>query len=325
MVYNADMTYDTKGHAHFPSFSMPLTVLDAPTLPPRGSYGITLVHAGSLLVESRTCPDGRDVKSADASPATLTASIPGNAALFCSDSHSISRLEAATPSTRATSLVFRLEAVNTNILPAAERGDTIDGATRFIFRSVLETGPGGFDRRSLSPCTALAAERLVADLRRELIEEQGPYWPCVSRSYFLELLILLERDRYDPGFPNAPKAMPDSSLKRIVEYLNSSYAEPITLDGLAARFGTNRTTLNKRFRAAFGLSAISYVTAIRMDVASSLLQNTLLSVKEISARSGFSDEGYFSKTFRKKKGLNPLAYRGQFPNPYGRHEDGSPD
>jgi len=37
-----------------------------------------------------------------------------------------------------------------------------------------------------------------------------------------------------------------------------------------------------------------------------------LSVKEIAARLGFSDQYYFSNYYKRKKGLSPRLYRAKF-------------
>ena len=47
----------------------------------------------------------------------------------------------------------------------------------------------------------------------------------------------------------------------------------------------------------------------RIEDAKTLLENTKLSVTEISYSVGFADSNYFSNIFKKSVGLSPLAYR----------------
>lgn len=51
------------------------------------------------------------------------------------------------------------------------------------------------------------------------------------------------------------------------------------------------------------------ITDIRIETACNLLKNTNLSLKEISAKVGYSNQYYFSSCFKKKTGQTPSSYR----------------
>ena len=53
------------------------------------------------------------------------------------------------------------------------------------------------------------------------------------------------------------------------------------------------------------------ITDIRIETACNLLKNTNLSLKEISAKVGYSNQYYFSSCFKKKTGQTPSSYRQQ--------------
>jgi AraC-like DNA-binding protein len=77
----------------------------------------------------------------------------------------------------------------------------------------------------------------------------------------------------------------------------------------AAMFGVSRVTLYKRFREAFGRSPVQVLNEIRLAHADRLLLTTPLSVTEIASAAGYASPLYFSRAFKKARGLPPSAYR----------------
>ena len=57
-----------------------------------------------------------------------------------------------------------------------------------------------------------------------------------------------------------------------------------------------------------GQSPIDYLTGYRISEACSLLKNTGLSIAEIAVSVGFFDQFYFSRVFKKVKGVPPSKY-----------------
>lgn len=142
---------------------------------------------------------------------------------------------------------------------------------------------------------------------------QSNHWPCIVRSYILELIILLSRNVY---IEKAEKTTP-SMVNKILEYFQYSYSKRITLDELARMFATNRTSLNSLFNEVFGISAIAYLNKIRIQNATLLLSNTSIPLCDIAEKTGFSDESYFSKAFKKSTGKSPREFRLSLPHPHG--------
>lgn len=63
-----------------------------------------------------------------------------------------------------------------------------------------------------------------------------------------------------------------------------------------------------------GLPVIAYLIKLRLDLASMMLRDTLLSVSEIYARVGFKDRTHFFRLFKKQFGIAPNEYRNKFCN-----------
>jgi len=66
------------------------------------------------------------------------------------------------------------------------------------------------------------------------------------------------------------------------------------------------------FKAEIGTTPARFIKTARMQKGRELLETTLLSVKEITARVGLSHESQFVRDFKKRYGLTPAQYRKDF-------------
>jgi AraC-like DNA-binding protein len=165
----------------------------------------------------------------------------------------------------------------------------------------------------IDPSIAKYAEQILEEIGEVLNKQSDHNWPCRSRSYLLELLFLIRRvyKKAEMG----PSAIPFTAMGEIepvIKYLHLHYREKIKIEDLTKVFHTNKTTLNQQFRAYTGSSIISYLNLIRMQMASSMLRNTLLPKDEIMVHVGIQDDAHFIRNFRKYAGYSPAEYRNQF-------------
>lgn len=75
--------------------------------------------------------------------------------------------------------------------------------------------------------------------------------------------------------------------------------------------GTNSKHLNAAFKACAGTTVYEYLREERMKEAKSLLQQTHLSVQDVSHQVGFADSANFSTAFKERFGLTPRDFRKQ--------------
>ncbi|QGG55704.1 AraC family transcriptional regulator [Paenibacillus sp. B01] len=124
-------------------------------------------------------------------------------------------------------------------------------------------------------------------------------------------LLLCELARFQPERMRTPARSTDAARRQVdqaVRWLQTHYAEPVSIQELARRLGYHRTHLSKLFRAFTGLSPMQYLGELRMSRAKDLLA-TDLSVEQIASSCGYADPLYFSRHFRRSFGLSPTAYR----------------
>lgn len=92
-------------------------------------------------------------------------------------------------------------------------------------------------------------------------------------------------------------------------YIDTNYAQDITLDSLAEITHINKFYLAHSFTECVGQSPISYLTERRLAACKELLSSSNLSVTQIATSAGFSSQSYFSQIFAKKVGMSPRQYR----------------
>ena len=81
------------------------------------------------------------------------------------------------------------------------------------------------------------------------------------------------------------------------------------MEDIAAYVGLSRSHLFRSFELVLQQSPKEYLTDFRMKQACYLLEHSNLSITAIANSVGFDNGLYFSKTFHKKKGASPKAYR----------------
>lgn len=101
-------------------------------------------------------------------------------------------------------------------------------------------------------------------------------------------------------------AATDYSFKDVVQ---KNLFEDLNLDDLAFLTGMSLSSFRRKFLATYGLSPNKYIVNKRLEKAQNLLKTSNLGVAEIAYECGFSDEGYFSKTFKKNFKLSPSQFR----------------
>jgi transcriptional regulator GlxA family with amidase domain len=98
-------------------------------------------------------------------------------------------------------------------------------------------------------------------------------------------------------------------VARVYSYIRANLDHPLSVGDLAEVAGYSRAHFSRMFAAESGLAPAEFVSQERMRLASRLLPNAALSIKEISAACGFADPNYFAKAFRQSFGVSPTEFR----------------
>ena len=84
---------------------------------------------------------------------------------------------------------------------------------------------------------------------------------------------------------------------------------PWTVAELATAARMSRSPFAARFRESVGEAPLAYLTRWRMHLATGLLEEGGLGLKEVADRIGYGSEASFSKAFRSFAGLPPGRWR----------------
>ncbi|CAM3897584.1 AraC family transcriptional regulator [Kibdelosporangium persicum] len=86
-------------------------------------------------------------------------------------------------------------------------------------------------------------------------------------------------------------------------------AHPWTVASLAAKIGTSRAALARRFTAQVGQPPIAYLTSWRIALAADLLRDTDATVASIARRVGYANAFALSAAFKRVRGTTPSGMR----------------
>ena len=98
-------------------------------------------------------------------------------------------------------------------------------------------------------------------------------------------------------------------VRKAVNYIDFNFTGKITLDTVAKTAAVNFSYLSTQFKIETGQSVIEYTNHKRLQKSLTLLAVTKLSIEEIAEKSGFSDNNYFARIFKKTYGKSPREYR----------------
>ena len=101
----------------------------------------------------------------------------------------------------------------------------------------------------------------------------------------------------------------DARIARIVDYVNNTISEPMTVEGLADIACVTKSHLIKIFGKTLGETPLQYVIRKKIQHAQTLLLTTDMPVNAIAAKVGFRDTSYFIRLFKKNLGFTPNEYR----------------
>lgn len=94
-------------------------------------------------------------------------------------------------------------------------------------------------------------------------------------------------------------------VKRAICYLNDNATYSISRWQIAGSVNISEDYLTRIFRKEIGISPWDYLNRYRIQIASRLLLETGSSISEIASLTGFQDQAYFCRVFRKVKGFPP--------------------
>ncbi len=145
-------------------------------------------------------------------------------------------------------------------------------------------------------------DRLLGELRQTYVRGK-------ARELLCEVLLRLRPLSDTRAGQNRYRQGDIVRLHEARRILASCLDDPPSIDLLSRMVAINRTKLKAGFREFFGETIQQYKTRVRLDEALRLIEETELSMGEISRRVGFSHPSNFSQVMKRHFGVSPLELR----------------
>ena len=145
------------------------------------------------------------------------------------------------------------------------------------------------------------------------MERSYPAYDIFLLEHILEiwrnLLSLFPASRQ--GSTDEGQKLRDQRMKAMLSYIWEHYAQPITIQDIAASANISKSECFRCFSELSKTTPIEYINQFRLLQAAQALTSTNKSISDICYMTGFNNTSYFTKKFREQYGMTPKAYRAQ--------------
>ena len=125
--------------------------------------------------------------------------------------------------------------------------------------------------------------------------------------YLRQIFIMLQR--YFASNLKTDNAHVVEEIDKATLYFNEHYSEDISIDEYAQNNHVSVSWFIRNFKHCTGSTPMQYILSKRIYNAEILLQDSTYNITEISEIVGYENPLYFSRIFKKVKGLSPSEYR----------------
>ena len=151
-----------------------------------------------------------------------------------------------------------------------------------------------------------AYQHLFKEMIRELQTCRTGYQELLEM-YLRQIFLLIQRTRQENN-PTISTYL-QKEMEHAQQYFQEHYNEDIQIKDYAKSRSMSVSWFLRNFKEFVGMPPAQYLMTLRMNNAVSLLETTDYNVTEISAIIGYDNALYFSRIFKKYKGVSPSEYR----------------
>lgn len=101
----------------------------------------------------------------------------------------------------------------------------------------------------------------------------------------------------------------EEKKERIERYVSTNVFGKVSLEEVASYLGMNRTYFCLFFKKHYGKGFADYLNDLRVDKAAAMLLQGDRQIAEIARECGFKTAAYFTRAFRRSRGMTPGEYR----------------
>lgn len=154
-----------------------------------------------------------------------------------------------------------------------------------------------------------AIQSFLLGMMLELCEEK-PYSQRTTHLMLGLVFTYLQRDCSDSLRFSKYASSGIGYIPQILSYIHENY-RTTSVEDIAEHFYISRSYLSRVFKAHTNSTIIQTLQQVRLQNACDYLENTQMSVQNISDAVGYGDVTFFIRAFKKTYGTTPLQYRKQ--------------
>lgn len=153
------------------------------------------------------------------------------------------------------------------------------------------------------------AQMLLTGMEREW-KEKGGECTLFLTTALVQLLALIVRENADLQATRVDiTSFPHPTVSKVIAYINTHFAEEITLEMLSSMFYISPWYLSRTFKKVSGLSFPRYLNNVRIKEAKRLLRQTKMPVSAVCEAVGYVSNAHFGRAFKSLTGRSPQEYR----------------
>lgn len=128
---------------------------------------------------------------------------------------------------------------------------------------------------------------------------------ALGYSYLLNFLVKY----FCTEMPDGDNLEIPSDILRALDYIRRNLTADIGIADMAEACGLSASRFQVKFKEKMGITPLSYLNSLKIDLAKSLLQDGARPITEIAFELNFSSSNYFSFVFRQYTGYSPKEFR----------------
>ena len=97
--------------------------------------------------------------------------------------------------------------------------------------------------------------------------------------------------------------------ENIERYIREHYHSELSMQDVARAMNYSEAYFCKLFKQCFKVNFSAWLNEFRVEKAKEMLQDTRLSIREVSTACGYADANYFARVFKRVTGKTPSEYR----------------
>lgn len=165
-------------------------------------------------------------------------------------------------------------------------------------------------------------DKKIHSLVKTFVQESTsdiPYMNSLMLCLLQEIVVRLLQyefigQRSERPVTNARQHYQDELLEEILDYIEKTISEPLTVEEICQKFSLSRSSLQLLFKENLHQTPKKYISDLKLEKACQMIRESKYTISEIALMLGFTSIHYFSKAFAQKYHLAPSEYSKQIFN-----------